>query len=308
MKNDNSTLPPALVVPPLTPFDAALNVDRAALASHVDYVVDVCRATMVVAAGVETQEYHYLPFDERKALIRETVAAVGARVPVVVGISHPSFRSAIELGQLASSLGADAIQLLAPLRPFGGAPATAELVRYFELIAKETDLPIMLYLNSGPGADLSVDATVELAKLDRVQFVKESSRDLSRVGRLIEEIDRAGHARYLTTAQMLLISLQLGGSGVTMPPPLAELGAKVIAAFTAGDAREAARLQRQFSLFPARWMHRGLMPVMKSALTALGRGIGSPYPPFGALTEDETAKLDAFLQTTDLGKVTAHHA
>lgn len=308
MNNDNSTLPPALVVPPLTPFDAALNVDRAALASHVDYVVDVCRATMVVAAGVETQEYHYLPFDERKVLIRETVAAVGGRVPVVVGISHPSFRSAIELGQLASSLGAGAIQLLAPLRPFGGAPATAELVRYFELIAKETDLPIMLYLNAGPGADLSVDATVELAKLDRVQFVKESSRDLSRVGRLIEDIDRAGHARYLTTAQMLLISLELGGSGVTMPPPLAELGAKVIAAFAAGDVREAARLQRQFSLFPARWMHRGLMPVMKSALTALGRGIGSPYPPFGVLTGDETTQLDVFLQTTDLGKVTAHHA
>ncbi|WP_258002411.1 dihydrodipicolinate synthase family protein [Burkholderia sp. WAC0059] len=308
MNKLNSSLSPALVVPPLTPFDGALKVDRDALATHVDYVVSECRATMVVAAGVETQEYHYLPFDERKALIRDTIAAVDRRVPVVVGVSHPSFRSAVELAQLASSLGADLIQLLAPLRPFGGAPTTAEVVRYFELIAKETDLPIMLYLNAGPGADLSVEATVEIAKLDRVEYVKESSRDLSRVGRLIEEIGKAGHARYLTTAQMLLISLELGGSGVTMPPPLAELGAKIIAAFVAGDAREAARLQQQFSLFPARWMHRGLMPVMKAALMALGRGIGSPYPPFGALTEAETAQLTALVQATDLGKVATHHA
>ncbi|WP_144109555.1 dihydrodipicolinate synthase family protein [Paraburkholderia sp. BCC1886] len=299
---------PALVVPPLTPFDAALNVDRTALASHIDYVIDVCQATMIVAAGVEAQEYHYLPFDERKALIRDTIAAVDNRVPVVVGVSHPSYRSAIELGQLAASLGAEAIQLLAPLRPFGGVPGTAELVRYFELIGNETGLPVMLYLNPGPGADLGPDATVELAKLDRVKYVKESSRDLTRVGRLIEQIDKAGHAQYLTTAQMLLITLQLGGSGATMPAPVAEIGGKIIAAFAAGNAPEAARLQQQLSLFPARWMHRGLMPTMKAALQALGRGIGEPYPPFGTFTADEAAQLAVYLQSTDLSHVAHHHA
>jgi dihydrodipicolinate synthase/N-acetylneuraminate lyase len=302
------TNPPTLVVPPLTPFNDASALDEAAIASHVDYVVNDCRATMIVAAGVEAQEYHYLSLDQRKALIRHTTEAVDKRVPVVVGVSHPSFRTAIELGQLASSLGASAIQLLAPLRPFGGMPTTAELIKYFELIGKETDLPIMLYLNAGPGADLSVDATVELARLDRVKFVKESSRDLSRVGRLIQEIDRAGHAQYLTTAQMLLISLQLGGSGATMPPPLAEIGAKIIAAFQAGDPNEAARLQQQFSLFPARWMHRGLTPTMKAALSYLGRDIGDPYPPFGELLKSEVAELHAYLKTTDLIKLPLNHA
>lgn len=299
---------PALVVPPLTPFDAALKVDRASLSTHIDYAVEACNATMIVAAGVETQEYHYLSFDERKGLIRDTIAAVNNRVPVVVGVSHPSYRSAIELGQLAATLGAEAIQLLAPLRPFGGAPTTAELVRYFELIASETGLPIMLYLNPGPGADVAPDATVELAKLDRVEYVKESSRDLARVGRLIEQIDKAGHAQYLTTAQMLLISLQLGGSGATMPPPVAEIGGKIIRAFVDGDLPEAARLQQQLSLFPARWMHRGLMPTMKAALNALGRGIGEPYPPFGTLNADEAAQLAVYLQSTDLSHIANHHA
>jgi 4-hydroxy-tetrahydrodipicolinate synthase len=308
VKASSHATQPALVVPPLTAFNDRLELDEVVFASHVDYVVNECRATMVVAAGVETQEYHYLPLEGRKALIRQTIAAVNGRTPVVVGISHPSYRTAIELGQLAASLGAAAVQILAPLRPFGGAPTTAELVKYFELIGREIDLPIMLYLNAGPGADLPVAATIELAKLDRVKFLKESSRDLSRVSLLIEEIDRAGHARYLITTQMLLISLQLGGSGVTMPPPLAELGAKVIAAFVAGDLVEAARLQQQFSLFPARWMHRGLMPVMKAALTSLGRDIGAPYPPFGGLPEHEIEQLQAYLKTTDLSKVSTHHA
>ena len=89
---------PGLIVAPLTPFTTDLTVDEAALKRQIDYVVDDCHATMVVAAGVETQEYTYLSFEQRKALIRSTIACVDGRVPVMVGISHPSFKTAIELG------------------------------------------------------------------------------------------------------------------------------------------------------------------------------------------------------------------
>jgi 4-hydroxy-tetrahydrodipicolinate synthase len=55
---------PGLIVAPLTPFTAELTVDEAALKRQIDYIVDECRATMVVAAGVETQEYTYLSLEE----------------------------------------------------------------------------------------------------------------------------------------------------------------------------------------------------------------------------------------------------
>jgi len=51
---------PGLIVAPLTPFTADLKVDEPALRRQIDYVVRDCGATMVVAAGVETQEYTYL--------------------------------------------------------------------------------------------------------------------------------------------------------------------------------------------------------------------------------------------------------
>src|ERR1700745_72325 len=109
-----------LIVAPLTPFTANLDVDEGAMRRQIDYVVDAWGATMVVAAGVETQEYTYLSLEERKALIRLTIACVDGRVPVMVGISHPSFRTALELARFAESLGAAAVQLLALLRPFAG--------------------------------------------------------------------------------------------------------------------------------------------------------------------------------------------
>ena len=291
---------PGLIVPPLTPFTEDLKVDEKALQAGVNYVVEDCNAAMVIAAGVEAQEYHYLTMEERKNLIAKTLEYVDGRCPVAVGISHPSFKIAIELAHYAEKIGAQAVQLLAPLRPFGGEPTQGELIAYFEAVSRESHLPMVLYLNPGPGANVSIPATIELSQLERVKYVKESSRDLSRVSRLISEIELSGRAKYFTTMQMLLITLQLGGSGITLPPPAAMLANKVIKAFVAGDMQEAARLQLQFALFPARWMHNGLTPTMKAAMKILNIPAGDPYPPFPPIKGEELKALEIYLKTTDL--------
>jgi 4-hydroxy-tetrahydrodipicolinate synthase len=291
---------PGLIVAPLTPFTADLKVDEPALQRQIDYVVKDCGATMVVAAGVETQEYTYLSLEQRRGLIRQTIEFVDGRIPVMVGISHASFKTAVELAHDAEKFGAAAVQLLAPLRPFAGSPTQSDLIAYFEAVARETRLPITLYLNPGPGADVSIPDTIALAKLPSVQFIKESSRDLARVSRLIVEIDRADHARYFTTMQMLLATLQLGGSGATMPPPGSEIARHIIDAFMGKDYERAAVLQLQFALFPSKWMHRGLAPVMKAAMNLIGMPVGDPYPPYVSLNRDEMAAIAAVLRTTVL--------
>jgi 4-hydroxy-tetrahydrodipicolinate synthase len=102
--------------------------------------------------------------------------------------------------------------------------------------------------------------------------------------------------------QMLLITLVLGGSGATMPPPAAEIARHIIDAFVAKDYERAAELQLEFALFPSKWMHRGLAPVMKAAMNLIGVAAGEPYPPYASLTPDETAALAALLKTTVLAK------
>ena len=299
---------PGLIVAPLTPFTSDLKVDEKALGRQIDYVIEKSRPTMIVAAGVETQEYTYLSFEERKRLILATVELVAGRVPVMVGISHPSFKTAIDLGHFAEKLGAAAVQVLAPLRPFAGPPTDRDLIAYFEAIGKETGLPITLYINPGPGADLSIATTIALARLPKIQLIKESSRDLSRVSRLIVEIDHAGHARYFTTMQMLLATIELGGSGATMPPPACEIARHIMDAFVARDYARAAQLQLQFALFPSRWMQRGLAPAMKAAMQIIGVPVGEPYPPYVGLDPDEMKALETVLKTTVLHRKELSHA
>src|ERR1700721_3803380 len=81
-----------LLAPPLTPFTEDLRIDVKALHLGIDYIVDHVRPTTVIAAGVEAQEYQFLSFEERRALIEQTIKAVNGRIPVPAGISHPSFR------------------------------------------------------------------------------------------------------------------------------------------------------------------------------------------------------------------------
>jgi 4-hydroxy-tetrahydrodipicolinate synthase len=293
---------PGLIVAPLTPFTPELQVDERALEREIDYCVTDCGATMIVAAGVEAQEYTYLALEDRKRLVQRTIEHVAGRCPVMAGISHPSFRTAIELAHFAERLGAQSVQMLAPLRAHGGPPTDRDLLAYFEAVGRETSLPLTLYLNPGPGAEVSIPATIALAHLKQVRYIKESSRDLARVSRLIVEIDHAGHAKYFTTMQMLLATIELKGAGATMPPPAAFIARRIIDAYVAGDHARAADYQLQFALFPARWMHRGLTPTMKAAMRLIGRDMGDPYPPYAALDEAEVKALAKLLETTLLGE------
>jgi 4-hydroxy-tetrahydrodipicolinate synthase len=291
---------PGIIAAALTPFTPDRRLDVAALEREVDYIIDECHAAAISLGAVETAEYTVLSFEERKELIRRGVAAVRGRIPVIVGVSHPYLPTVLELVALAEEVGADAVQALVPQRPWGGPPTTAEVIGYFEEIGRHTRLPVVAYLNPGPGADLPVPACVELAKLDCVRYFKESSRDLRRVGRLIEEIDQAGHARYFTTMEMLLITLMLGGPGATMPPPAVRIAEELCAAFAAGDYARAAALQRKFSLFPARWIHYGLTPLMKAAMRHVGLDLGEPAPPYQGLSAADRAAVEAELDRIGL--------
>ena len=294
---------PGSIVAPLTPFEPkTLAVDWKALEREIDYICNDCKAAMISVSGVETSEYHYLSFEARRELIKRTAQMIGKRSGLVVGISHPNTKTALDLADLAASLGAEAVQVLAPQRPYGGQPGTPELLDYFGAIADKSPLPLLLYLNPGPGADVGPDATIAITKIPKVKYVKESSRDLARVSRLIVEIDHAGHARYFTTMQMLLITLMLGGSGATMPPPACYIAAKIIDAFNAKDFEKAAKLQLEFALFPAKYQSKGLAPVMKAAMQYIGLDLGDPHPPFPAFNADEKAALAQALDKTSLAK------
>lgn len=282
----------------LTPFGEDERVDFKALQREIDFLVADCDAVSI--AAVEAAEYTMLAREERKELLRIATQMVDKRKPVILGVSSPSPREVIELAEYSEKVGGDLVQVLMPLRPWGGQPTIAELMEFYTQAASASPLPVVAYHNPGPGADPPQDAFVRISEISNIRYFKESSRDITKISRLIEQIDLAGKGHYFTTMQPLLATLMMGGSGATMPPPGTRIGAQVVRAFRAGDIERAKYWQRCFALFPGKWAAYGLPPVMKSAMRHFGVDIGEPSRPYAPVSPRDHAQIGQFLRQVGL--------
>ena len=241
---------PGLIVAPLTPFTSDLKVDEPALERQIDYVVEDCRATMVVAAGVETQEYTYLGLEERKELIRRTIELVDSRVPVMVGISHPRSRPRSSWRTTPKSSAPPQCSCWRRCGRSPGRRREGDLIAYFEAIGRETELPITLYLNPGPGADVSIPTPSRSRSCRRCSS--------SRKARAILPACRGSSSRSIvpatpaTSRPCRCCSRHWSWAAPARPcrRPAREIARHIVDAFLAKDYERAAELQLQFALFP----------------------------------------------------------
>jgi 4-hydroxy-tetrahydrodipicolinate synthase len=284
----------------LTPFDRDGNVDDVALRQEIDYIVGDCRADALAIAAAEDSEYTMLGWEQRKALMVRGTELVAGRIPVILGISHPASQRAVELAEHAAAVGADAVHLLMPIRLWGGDPEPDEIYDYVAEIVRRSPLPVSVAHNRGPGSDPPIPLFLRIADLYNVPYIVETSGDVTKISRLIEEIDRRGTARYFTTGESLLINLTLGGSGAALPPPAARIGAEVVRAFREDDIASATEWQRILGLFPNRWARHGAPPVMKAAMRHLGIDLGRPLRPYGSLPKWDDAQIGQFLEEVGL--------
>lgn len=119
---------------------------------------------------------------EKRTLVKKTVDIVNGRVPVIMNIAEQTTKNAIDAAAKAKEDGAQGLMMLPPMRYKAG---DHETVVYFKEVAKNTDLPIMVYNNP---VDYKIEVTLdmfeELLEMDNIQAVKESTRDISNITRI----------------------------------------------------------------------------------------------------------------------------
>jgi 1-pyrroline-4-hydroxy-2-carboxylate deaminase len=136
-----------------------------------------------VILGGSLGESSVLTNEEKFDLVKFAVDKVAGKVPVVMNIAEGSTREAIKLATDAKKCGAKGLMMLPPMRYKSD---HRETVAYYKAVANSTDLPIMVYNNP---VDYKVEVTLdmfsELAENKNIQAVKESTRDVSNVTRMI---------------------------------------------------------------------------------------------------------------------------
>jgi 4-hydroxy-tetrahydrodipicolinate synthase len=136
-----------------------------------------------IILGGTLGEASSLQEDEKDILVKRTVEIVGGKVPVIMNIAEQTTKAAIEAASKAKNNGAAGLMMLPPMRYKAD---DRETVEYFKTVANSTSLPIMIYNNPVDyNIEVTLDMFEELAVFENIQAVKESTRDISNITRMI---------------------------------------------------------------------------------------------------------------------------
>jgi len=166
-----------------TPFTPAGEIDHAFLARHALRLVEA-GSTAIVPLG-SLGESATLSFEEKLAIVRTLVAAVGQRVPIVPGIAALSTREAVDLVRAVKDAGAGGLMALPP---YVYSTDWREMGAHMRAVIGASDLPVLFYNNPvAYKTDFTPAQIAEVAaEFPNLQAVKESSGDVRRFAALRE--------------------------------------------------------------------------------------------------------------------------
>ena len=243
-----------------------------------------------IILGGTLGEASTLEVHEKDLLLREAIKAVNGKIPVIMNVAEQSTKGAVIAAKKAADLGANGLMMLPPMRY---AASDRETVVYFKAVANATPLPIMVYNNPVDYKTLvSLDMFEELAECDRIQSVKESTRDLSNVTRMINRFgDRFKILGGVDT--LALESLSMGAHG-WVAGLVCAFPRETVAIYRlekAGRHQEALEIYRWFLPLLELDINARLVQNIKLAEVATGIGTENVRPPRLPLIGEERKQV-----------------
>lgn len=213
--------------------------------------------------------------EEKRLLMREMVAAVAGRVPVLSGVAETSTAEAVRYARDCEKIGADGLMVMPPM--VYKSPDTRETEAHLRAVAQGCGLPIMIYNNPlSYGNDVNPEMFAELA--DEASFValKESSGDTRRISDLRREVG-GRYALFVGVDDLALESGILGidgwvaGLGVAFP----DENQRLWEAMVRGDWQEARVIYEWYT--PLLHLDTGPKFVQAIKLAVQEAGLGAEW-------------------------------
>ncbi|HMJ47828.1 MAG TPA: dihydrodipicolinate synthase family protein [Ferruginibacter sp.] len=256
-----------------------------------------------LAAGVDgiilggtLGEASVLTVEEKQTLVKFAVENAND-IPVILNIAEGSTREALNQIGNAKKWGASGLMLLPPMRY---KPDHRELVTYFKTLADSTDLPIMIYNNPiDYKTEVTLDVFEGLLVCKNIQAVKESTRDVTNVTRMLNRF--GDRIKILCGVDTLAFEeLCLGASG-WVAGLVCAFPKETVAIYRlvqSGNLAEALKIYRWFMPMLELDIHPKLVQYIKLAEDRAGIGSETVRAPRLAL---EGKEREAILKIIDDG-------
>jgi 4-hydroxy-tetrahydrodipicolinate synthase len=261
------------VIPALTTkFTSDDKLDLPMFATNLEAQLDAGMSAVII--GGSLGEASTLDPAEKETLVKFAAEKGGDRMPVLLNIAEGSTREAVKLAKLAGSWGAKGLMLLPPMR-YKSDPR--ETVTYFKTVAAATDLPIMIYNNP---VDYKIEVTLdmfeELTEMPNIEAVKESTRDITNVTRMINRF--GDRIKILCGVDTIAMEELMMGADGWVGGLVCAFPAETVAIFRlvkAGRIEEALAIYRWFMPLLELDIHAKLVQYIK--LAEAEAGLGTEY-------------------------------
>lgn len=280
----------------VTPFKNG-KVDEKALRELIEFQI-AGGVQGIVPCGT-TGESATLSHDEHDEVIGVAVDAAKGRAKVLAGTGSNSTWEAAELTQRAQKAGVDgSLQIT----PYYNKPSQEGLFQHFSSLAKDADLPIILYNVPGRTAVNMTPQTVRrLAEIDNIVGIKEASGDLTQIS---EIISRCGEDFTVLSGDdpLLWPILAIGGKGVVSVTAnvLPDKVSRLCRAAENGDGDLARTLHYQLmEINEALFIDSNPVPV-KAALALMGKIGDELRSPLSPLSGEHLDRLKSVLRKYSL--------
>ena len=243
-----------------------------------------------VILGGTLGESSVLSNEEKLDLVRFTIQAVGGKVPVVLNIAEGSTRDAVNLAITAEKVGVRGLMMLPPMRYKSD---HLETVLFYKAVARSSPLPIMVYNNPVDyKVEVTLDMFAELAEMPTIQAVKESTRDVSNVTRMINRF--GDRFKILCGVDPLAMESLLMGAVGWVAGLVCAFPAETVAIYKlvkAGRIAEARTIYRWFMPLLDLDIHAKLVQYIKLAETEAGIGSEAVRAPRLTLIGEERERV-----------------
>ena len=251
----------------LTPFTQDDKLDFALFEKNVNAQLDAGIEGIIL--GGSLGEASTLDREEKIQLLVYAVEIVKGKIPVVLTVAEQATRVAIQLAKEGEKNGADGLMILPPMRYKAD---DRETVDYFKTIAANTSLPVMIYNNP---VDYKIEVTLdmfeELTVCPNIQYVKESTRDVTNITRMRNRFgDR--YKLFCGVDTLVMEELMLGADGIVggLVDAFPKETVAIYKLVKAGMYKEALEIYRWFLPLLELDLHPKLVQYIKLAATQTG--------------------------------------
>jgi 4-hydroxy-tetrahydrodipicolinate synthase len=284
----------------ITPFKNN-EVDKEKLRELVEF--HLSNGTDAILPCGTTGESATLSYEEHIEVIRIVVETVKKRIPVIAGTGSNSTRETYELTKHAKEIGADAVLLVAP---YYNKPTQKGLYEHYSFIAKNVDIPIIIYNIPGrTGVNISPETIISLAKAHKnIIGVKEASGSIDQVSEIVRNTAELNFSVFSGDDSLTLPILAVGGKGVisVIANILPRDTHNLCEYWFRGDVKKAQELHlKMFHLVKALFIETNPIPI-KAAMGMLGLCSDELRLPLVPMEEKNREKLYQALKNYGLVK------